>query len=92
MVHGMNKIFARAIVELGNVKRIADQWHQNGFGQRILPVPSFLEIVEQQGAIYLLRLDADGECITDTWHETIDAAKQQARFEFDIGESDWVAT
>jgi hypothetical protein len=86
----MKNIFARVKVAHGNAKNIAGQWGEDEFRQRMLPVPSFLEMVEQHGAIYLLRLDADGEYLTDTWHETIDAAKQQASFEFGISEGDWI--
>jgi hypothetical protein len=45
--------------------------------------------VEQEGAIYLLRLHHDGECIADTWHESVEAAKAQATFEYGIEEGDW---
>jgi len=48
-----------------------------------------VEIIEQDGAIYLLRIDEHGECTADTWHETVDAAKTQARFEFGIENDDW---
>jgi hypothetical protein len=54
-----------------------------------LPDPITVEIVEQDGAFYLLRLNERGECIADTWHETVDAAKAQAIFEFMIEDSDW---
>ena len=86
----MSSISSRVKIAHGNVKDIAGQWRENEFQRRMLPVASLVEIVEQHGAIYLLRLDADGECITDTWHETVDAAKQQASFEFGIGEEDWI--
>ena len=51
--------------------------------------PNVVEVVEQAGAIYLLRLDERGHCIADTWHESVDAAKEQATFEFGIEEGDW---
>lgn len=54
-----------------------------------LPDPVEVEAVEEGGAVYLLRLDAAGTCVADTWHETMVAAKAQAKFEFDIDESDW---
>jgi hypothetical protein len=55
----------------------------------ILPDPTTVEITEQEGAVFLLRLNRDGECIADTWHETIEAAKKQANFEFGIQNDDW---
>lgn len=54
-----------------------------------VPDPRVVEVVEQDGAFYLLRLDDEGRCIADTWHESIDGAKAQARFEFGIEEGDW---
>ena len=54
-----------------------------------LPDPKTVEIVEQEGAIYLLRLDDRGECVADTWHETFEEAKAQASFEFGIEDGDW---
>jgi hypothetical protein len=55
-----------------------------------IPDPKTIEIVQRDGACYLLRLDAAGICISDTWHETIEAAKAQASFEFGIRESEWI--
>lgn len=51
--------------------------------------PVSLEIVEQEGAFYLLRLNQHGECISDTWHESVGAAKTQAQFEFEVEDRDW---
>lgn len=54
-----------------------------------IPDPKTIEITEQDGAVYLLRFGHDGECIADTWHETVEAAKKQAKFEFAVEGSDW---
>jgi hypothetical protein len=54
-----------------------------------LPDPVEVEAVEEDGAVYLFRLDASGKCIADTWHETMESAKAQANFEFGIDERDW---
>jgi hypothetical protein len=54
-----------------------------------LPDPKTVEVVEQDGSFFLLRLDEQGECVADTWHETIEAAKAQANFEYGIEEGDW---
>ena len=54
-----------------------------------LPDPSFLEIVDNDGAALLLRLDPAKTCIADTWHETVAAAKAQAKFEYGIEEDKW---
>lgn len=40
-------------------------------------------------AFYLFRLDAEGHIVADTWHQTIQEAKAQAAFEYEIQEGDW---
>jgi hypothetical protein len=52
--------------------------------------PVRAEIVEESGAALLLRLDARGDCVADTWHEDVAAAKSQAAFEYGIYDADWV--
>jgi hypothetical protein len=54
-----------------------------------IPDPEAVEVVEQDGAVYLLRLDPQGECLADTWHESVETAKAQANFEFGIEDGDW---
>lgn len=51
--------------------------------------PMSVELIEQDGAFYLLRLDDNGQCIADTWHATLEAAKAQAKFEYGIEDGDW---
>jgi hypothetical protein len=53
-----------------------------------LPDPITVEVVEQDGAFFLLRLDRAGHCLADTWRDTLEAAKAQANFEFGVEESD----
>ena len=55
-----------------------------------VPDPSQVEIVVGDGGFFLFRLDDNGGCLADTWHETLDDAKAQAKFEYDIDDSDWV--
>ncbi len=54
-----------------------------------LPVPDFVEIVAEDGAFYLYHFDADGSCFADTWHQTLEQAKNQATFEFRIRSDEW---
>ena len=56
---------------------------------RPLPQPAWVEIVEDTSAFYLLYFDAEGVCLTDTWHETLDSAKGQAEYEFNISSTEW---
>ena len=42
------------------------------------------------GAYLLLYFNANGDCLADTWHESAEHAKEQARFEFEIEDTDWL--
>jgi hypothetical protein len=54
------------------------------------PPPDYIEIEEANEGFYLLYFDSVGNCMTDTWHKTLDDAKEQARVEFEIQEEDWI--
>lgn len=56
---------------------------------QVFPPPAWVEIVEEENAFYLLHFASDGRSMADTWHPTLDEAKRQASFEFEIGEQDW---
>jgi len=52
-----------------------------------------LRIEEDTLGVFLFRFDATGAMVADTWHQTVDEAKDQAKFEYLIEDSDWsVAT
>ena len=46
---------------------------------RITPDPGY----------YLLYLDASGKEITDTYHETLEKAMEQAKWEFNVEANEW---
>jgi hypothetical protein len=81
----------RAVVRnvMGKTVHLRGESVVDGGGVSLLPAPISVEVVEQDGVFYLLRLDDDGKCIADTWHESIEAAKAQANFEYGIREKDW---
>lgn len=56
-----------------------------------LPAAVRVEIVTADDGIFLIRYDKDGEFCGDTWHQSIDEAKEQAYFEFNISANDWNA-
>ena len=61
-----------------------------GSDSRELMEPAALLVIEHKpDGVFLYRFTADRRCVGDTWHETLDAAKQQAAFEFDHLLSDW---
>ena len=49
--------------------------HRGGADAHVLPHPASVEIEEGDGGFYLFRLDSSGECISDTWHESLKRAK-----------------
>jgi hypothetical protein len=53
------------------------------------PVADWVEIEECAGGVLLLRWTDAGEFGGDTWHESTERAKDQARFEYEIEEEDW---
>jgi len=55
------------------------------------PSPALLRIVQYEDSwgYYLFSCDADAAEFTDTLHETIDAAKEQAEFEFNVRPDEW---
>lgn len=55
----------------------------SGKDQRIVMVaPDLLVIEGSSSGIFLYRYTFAGECVGDTWHTSIDEAKQQAEFEY----------
>ena len=60
-------------------------------GDAILPKPSTLAIAQVGSDVgyYLLYMDEKGEEMTDTYHESLDAAFGQAEAEFDVMETEW---
>jgi len=54
-----------------------------------MPDAAYVVTEEMNGSCYLYRYSNTGEFAGDTWHETLEEAKRQARFEYVIGDSDW---
>jgi hypothetical protein len=59
-------------------------------GEKILP-PHELQIVAYPDVegFYLLYLDSNGEVITDTFHESLVKALEQAEWEFNVLPNEW---
>jgi len=51
---------------------------------------STLEIEDTDDGFLLLRYDKDGAFAGDTWHLTVEEAKEQAAFEFELDKDGWV--
>lgn len=43
----------------------------------------FLVIEINPDGVFLYRFDAEGDCVGDTWHMTVEHAKDQAAYEFE---------
>ncbi len=58
---------------------------------REIPPPSELKIVSYSNdqGYYLLYLDAQGNELTDTYHESVESAMEQAAWEFNVLPDDW---
>lgn len=54
-----------------------------------LSTAAVLLIEEKADGIFLYRLTTEGVFITDTWHQSIGEAKDQAKYEFDNEPSQW---
>ncbi|MEP6887140.1 MAG: hypothetical protein ABI945_02350 [Nitrospirales bacterium] len=55
-----------------------------------LPLAQLLVIQRGESGIFLYRYTADGNCVGDTWHRTVQDAQAQATFEFEGLLSKWV--
>jgi hypothetical protein len=83
-----------------NVKRITGKTkHSLGTvieGQPVsispLLVPKWVGISQEPSGFFLHYFDKNDAFITDGWHESLDGAKKQANFEFEITENDWQVT
>ena len=60
-------------------------------GSRMLATPAFLRIAQipPDAGYYLLYYDRSGKEMTDTYHDTIEAAQEQAAMEFQTVVTDW---
>jgi len=54
-----------------------------------LPWPRVVLIEEKTSGVFLIRFTADGKVCGDTWHQSIDEAKEQAVFEYGDLLAEW---
>jgi hypothetical protein len=60
-----------------------------GVESRYSERPIVLVIEEKPEFVYLHRYTPEGQCIGNTWHRTVDGARQQAGVEFNDYSLDW---
>ena len=60
-------------------------------GGEELHAPSKLQITQypDDKGYYLIYLDSSGDEMTDTYHDTIEEAMEQAKWEFNVTVDDW---
>jgi hypothetical protein len=60
-------------------------------GGEVVPTPSELQIAQYPGddGYYLFYLDESGQEMTDTFHDDIRSAMDQADWEFEVKSSEW---
>jgi hypothetical protein len=73
----------------GRTSHSVGGWDGSRVSVRPVGTVSYVEIVEADEAFFLLYFDHEGHGIADTWHLSVEDAKQQANFEFLIAEEDW---
>jgi hypothetical protein len=56
-----------------------------------MPKAAKLTIEESQSGVFLYRFSEIGEFAGDTWHATVEEAKEQATFEFGGALTPWIA-
>lgn len=80
------------------VAKIKRSFHHHPTGKtehyqsgKLLPAPVFLEIVQYEGdsGFYLLYLSQAQEELTNTYHENLPSAFEQAQWEFQIQPQEW---
>jgi hypothetical protein len=70
------------------VKRVTGNTTHHS-AERQVPPPAFVKIEHNKDGFFLLYFDAAGDGLTDTWHQSLEDAKRQAKFEFEIEASEW---
>jgi hypothetical protein len=57
--------------------------------RREMSLPSLLVIEQRSDGVFLYRYTLDQQCVGDTWHQSIDEAKDQATLEYREQVSAW---
>lgn len=60
-------------------------------GEQVESTIKSLKIIQipPETAFYLLYFNKDGKELTDTWHQSLEDAMDQARFEFNVNTEEW---
>ncbi len=61
----------------------------NSDSRTLLPIPQILIIEQIDTDVFLFRLTKMGDYAGDTWHQSVEEAKKQAEFEYNVSVDDW---
>jgi hypothetical protein len=81
----MKRLFGASVTRPGKTEHLVIE----GGVRRQIGHPVSVLVVEVDKGFYLFRNDEHGVCLADTWHVTLEEAKEQADFEYGIEEADW---
>jgi hypothetical protein len=56
---------------------------------KLMPVPDILILEDEGNRAFLYRYTLKGEFVGDTWHPTVDEARQQATYEYEDSLGEW---
>jgi hypothetical protein len=84
---------AKLVAHIDTATESRHFWGMPGGGQsdgrvRMKPA-SRLEIVQSEKEVFLYRYDSEGGFAGDTWHMSMEEAKEQARFEYPDAVLEW---
>lgn len=84
------RLRAKVIKSTGNTRHyVAEIVDSKIAGYSTPPIASWVEIVRDNDGFFLFHLDEEAECVADTFHLTLDEAKRQASFEYELSSDGW---
>ncbi len=83
------RIIAHVSLEPKHIVTHQVRHYRNGL---LLGKPNALKIIQfpEDPGFYLIYIDNEGSEMTDTYHDTLPDALEQAWFEFQVDKSDWI--
>jgi hypothetical protein len=88
----MTRLIADVKTVTGKTEHLLGAAHEDGrlVGVERIPAPAYVVISEDKdGSFYLFHYNSQNDCIADSWFQSLEQAKRQAKFEFDLDDGDW---
>ena len=77
-------------ISLAGIKATGKTTHIVGGEEIQQPISLQIATYGNAPGFYLFYLNGNNEIITDTWHETVEDAIEQAEWEFEIDRAKWI--